>query len=191
MNLGMRFREAVAQAKHGIVDEFEQLIGGIMSGWTRDHLVTGHHANVRAITVYATDSFRERERLANMGEWTSYTPTLSGGGTQTLAPGDTPVCNYAQVGLTLFLSFWIRAGIVGGGANPELRVSIPAGMKVLRDWQGAFAYSDNGTPGTGRWVASTSATYISFYLNNLGNWTASAGTTEILFNGCVAIAQQS
>jgi hypothetical protein len=118
--------------------------------------------------------------------WTA--PSFSAGNftadasmTWTVASGDVTTYAYQEIGKTMFLSAVVATSTVGGTVSIELRVAVPNGRTIQKTTYGSYAYLDNGTNGTGVWVASSGATYVAFRKTLSGtNWTLSTDNTYIL-----------
>lgn len=100
--------------------------------------------------------------------------------TWTVASGDQIAYAYLEVGKTMFLSVRLHTTTVGGTPSSELRVAVPNSRTIQSYGQGAFHYLDNGTAGTGLWLATASAAYVAFLKNaSSAAWTASTDQTYI------------
>jgi hypothetical protein len=108
---------------------------------------------------------------------------FTGGGTQTwtLTSGDQATFAYAIVGKIMTVWFDFATTSVGGGANPDLKVTIPASKSAAKAVVvGGIFYSDNGGANAqGIMYTTASGTTLNFEKNDTSNWTAAANTTRI------------
>lgn len=128
---------------------------------------------------------RERNRTANVGEWT--TPTYAGGnftsssGTWTVDSGDVTTYAYTVIGKTMILAvFLLNTSVTGTPAT--LRIAIPGGFtaaKAMRAW--IETVDNGGTPATGMFDVAAAGTYVTVYRDLSGTaWSASTNATHVI-----------
>lgn len=106
--------------------------------------------------------------------WATTTATTSW-----IVPLNSSVLSYSRFGQTMTLNFE-AVGTTVAGTPTELRITLPAGVRNVSKQSGAFAYADNGTPGTGFLHTSADTNYVSLFKNAVGAaWSASAGATTV------------
>lgn len=103
--------------------------------------------------------------------------TANGAQTWTVASGDVGLNRYVRLGKTLIWSVTLNQTTVGGTPNTNLILTLPASLTAAGTNSGSFFYTDNGTGGSGLWLAS--GTTILLFVVSLGNWTAATDATGI------------
>lgn len=128
-----------------------------------------------------TGSYKERSRTTAMGEWTTFTPTLSSSsGTFT---GGSNSGAYTLVGKTMIVSVEINSASVTG-TPARLRVDIPGSFTSARTQSTGAGYVDNATPGNGvAWVTGAGGTRIEVVKDRTttNNFAASTSNTGFGF----------
>jgi hypothetical protein len=122
-----------------------------------------------------------------MGVWTDLLgATFAGGGAQTWSvPSSVLVLRYMLIGKTVFLMFLIQGTTVGGVPDPELQMTIPRTVFVLKASGSALWHlnpirvTDNATTGTPGIARVAGASIVTFRRMDDANWTATAGLTSI------------
>lgn len=105
--------------------------------------------------------------------------TGNGSMTWTVDNADESV-KYVEHGKTMIVVADIRTSTVGGTPSSALRIAVPNGRTAALG-TGTFAYSDNGTPGTGWWQIDGTGAYIELYKSfSTPNWAASTNATAVL-----------
>ena len=127
----------------------------------------------------------ERNRAANVGEWTSVTFaagnfTGSGAMTWTLDSADQTTLAYMLVGKTLWVSFNLGNTTVGGTVNISLQIAIPGGFTATKQMVAPILISDNGgTQVAGYAVVVASGNNILCRKMDNANWTLATNTTNV------------
>lgn len=99
-------------------------------------------------------------------------------GTWTVASGDQIYFRYVECGKTMMVLLVLTATTVSGGPA-GLGVTIPNSRTAVAGY-GSFHFTNNGTAGTGLWVAGPGTGQIVFYLDaNSTAWAASTNNTNI------------
>lgn len=99
-------------------------------------------------------------------------------GTWTVESGDHTLLAYVQIGKMMCVTFDLQTTSVS--ATPtELRIAIPNSKTAARTASaGMFAYNQNGTPGTGNAVASS--TTLALYRDLAATaWSTATNTTRV------------
>lgn len=137
------------------VQVLQQIVAAVAAGWHVEHSSDGtHNWNTVARPFAAT--------------------TFTGNGSMTWTPDGADVTQheYGVLGDRMLLAFHITGSDVGGTANSELRVGLPAGY-VTTGWAvGSLYYSDaGGALETGAILASSGERWVSLYKSPVANWT--------------------
>ena len=106
---------------------------------------------------------------------------FTAGGTMvwTVAVGDYAGFYYGQLGNLFLMQTYVTTTTIAGTVNPELRVLIPNGKTVAANATGSFGFLDNGTAGTGVWVAAAGATYVSLFKDGTTATTWTLSPTDL------------
>lgn len=164
---------------------FNQLVASMTSGYHTEHNDNDTHKDIHC------DTISERSRTTPMGEWISIVVassnfTASGAMTFTV-PVATSAYRYMLIGKTLFLKLTFGSVTVGGAADTNLRVKLPANLIVAAGIPShtVFHYRQGATYAIGMAQAQAGNNYIELYTTALGNWALSAADTDI--RGQIAI----
>lgn len=101
-------------------------IGAGLNGLTSNNLITGNSILATPGDVTSLLGYLERSRSVYMGEWTTYTPTLTAA-TGTWTGATLTTAAYMLVGKTLFINFAIDAAN-NSNATASLSFSLPGGF---------------------------------------------------------------
>lgn len=101
--------------------------------------------------------------------------------TWTVDSGDVGTNSYLVTGSKVDWTLGLNTTSIGGTPNGELRVTLPGGFTATgTSTNGTCAITDNGTPGTGAWVASAGNTYVAIFKDlSAASWSASTNATSI------------
>lgn len=143
--------------------------------------------NISAAWGFAA-GLTERSRSAKIGEWTDVAfaaGNFSGSGTQTwtLTSGDQLSYRYMAIGKTLWILFDLETTSVGGVADVDLRLALPAGFTTASvSITGNFLYIDNGAASDIGYVriSGVGQSYIQLRKRDSSNWTASVNNTSAI-----------
>lgn len=105
----------------------------------------------------------------------------AGGMTWTVTAGEVRTHRYARIGRQFRMTFEISSSTVGGSANSNLRIRIPNQWRARGRHAGTFAYVDNGTPGTGVWIAVDESDQVQLFRDyTLSSWDVSGSDTSVV-----------
>lgn len=124
-----------------------------------------------------------------IGAWNTYTYsagnfTGNGSMTWTVDDADEQIF-WIEIGKVMIVVFDIRTSTVGGSVNTTLQLTVPNSRTGLYG-QGTFAYSDNGTAGTG-WYQVNGTVIQLFKSTSTPNWTLSTNATACIGTAIVGI----
>jgi hypothetical protein len=125
----------------------------------------------------------ERGRGTPMGEWVSFTPTMTAA-SGTWTGGTVTSAKYMMVGKSMTVNVKISSASVST-STVWLNVTIPGGYTTAGEMGQTATIIDNGTPGRA-WLATSSAggTGLTLFKDMAlsTNWSASSSATSIQFN---------
>ncbi len=176
MKLGNVPDESAIQGLTGggfINNTLRWLIAVISTGFNLEHdTETSRHSTIRAM-----GSISERSRTVAMGDWIDVpygTVAFTGDAAAwTVGATDVIALRYTLIGHTLKYNVYIDTTSVTVGNN-FLIVPFPPGFKAAASLEKPFAYSDNGTLGTGIAQVLSGGTTIRFFTATVANWAATA-----------------
>jgi hypothetical protein len=133
--------------------------------------------------ISAEDGFRERNRAALLGEYTSVAFAAgnftASAGNWTLTAPDQITLSWAIEGKKLTVAYTLTQTSVSA-APVFLQIAIPGGFTAATRMGTSFAYSDNGVVGSGLAVVAAAGTVIALLKDAAGTaWAISANNTSV------------
>lgn len=127
----------------------------------------------------------ERNRTANVGEWTSVAYNAANftasAGTWTVGATDQLTFKYMLVGKTLFVTFAFDATSTSAGMGTNLRIPIPGGFVSANTQDNLNVRGiDAGAAVTAFAEVQAGGTTISFYRQDQANWASGAVDTTYI-----------
>ena len=144
-------------------------------------------AGTEVFEVSTTGQLFERNRTLAIGEFS--TPTFNAGDftaagsmTWTLTSGDVGTYAYSLIGNQMTVLFELNTTTVGGTANTNLKIKIPASKTATKTTRNGMKYTNNNAApySNGFCAVIATSTTIDCYIDAATNWTLTTDLTNVL-----------